>query len=35
LEDDVKFSDGTVQEVAPTAGGETDIIPMKGGEGKA
>jgi hypothetical protein len=35
LEDDIKFSDGTVQEVAPTAGGETDIIPMKGGEGKA
>jgi hypothetical protein len=35
LEDDVKFSDETVQEVAPTAGGETDIIQMKSGRGEA
>jgi hypothetical protein len=35
LEEDVKFSDETVQEVAPTSGGETELIAMKSGERKA
>jgi hypothetical protein len=36
LEEDIKFSDETVQEVAPTAGGgEVEVIQMKRGLGKA
>jgi hypothetical protein len=32
LEEDIKFSDGTIQEVAPTTvGAETTTIPMKSG----